>query len=278
VENYELLEAENERIFQSDIAEALLSGVAQRIDKPKLILLGGQPGSGKTRALVPGAENDLAASGRAMLIDADQLRVKHTGWKDAILTNDVTAAEKTHPDARKWVRKACVLAIERRCNVILDGTMASPQSIAQVIKQFHDAGYEIEARILAIEGRTSWLGVLYRYEEKKRKRQDARMTPRAVHDDAVDGIPKTLVEIEIDKRVGRIKIVARGGRVLYDGVGAPTVEESASNALDAERTRTREPEEEAQYENDLQQLLSWAAERGISAESLEEYEQRVLEP
>ena len=147
MEDYELTEAENERIFQSDIVETLLSGVAQGITKPKLILLGGQPGSGKTHSLVPGVESDLAASGRAMLIDADQLRVNHSGWKDAILANDVTAAEKTHPDARKWVRKACALAIEKRCNVILDGTMASPQSIMQVVKQFHDAGYEIEASV-----------------------------------------------------------------------------------------------------------------------------------
>ena len=134
----------------------------------------------------------------------------------------------------------------------------------------------IEARILAIDGRTSWLGVLYRYEEKKRKRQDARMTPRAVHDGAVDGIPKTLAEIEIDGRVGRIKIVARGGTVIYDGVGAAKAYESASKALNVERTRTKTPEEEAQYENDRHQLLKWAAERGMNVGSLEEYERRVL--
>jgi predicted kinase len=201
MDDYELLEAENERIFQSVIATILLNNVAQGIDKPKLILLGGQPGSGKTRSLVPGAENDLAASGRPMLIDADQLREIHPRWKEAILTDDVTAAVKTHPDARKWVRKAYALAIESRCNVILDGTMASPESIAQVIKEFDDAGYDIEARILAIDSRTSWLGVLYRYEQKKSKGQDARMTPREVHDDAVNGIPKTLAAIEADARV-----------------------------------------------------------------------------
>ena len=274
--SYELSEAENERIFQSVIAETLLTGVARGIDKPKLILLGGQPGSGKTRSLVSGAESDLAASGRPMLIDADQLRENHTGWKDAILVDDVTAAEKTHPDARKWVRRACALAIESRCNVILDGTMASQESIVQVVKQFVDADYEIEARVLAIDGNTSWLGVLYRYEQKKSKRQDARMTPRAVHDHAVDGIPKTLAVIETDARVGRIKIVARGGKVLFDSVGESNEYESASKALNAERTRVKAVHEDDQYDADLKQLLIWAAERGFEVESLEEYERRIL--
>jgi hypothetical protein len=205
--NYELSEAENERIFQSVIAETLLTGVARGIDKPKLILLGGQPGSGKTRSLVSGAESDLAASGRPMLIDAD---------------------------------------------------------------------YEIEARVLAIDGNTSWLGVLYRYEQKKSKRQDARMTPRAVHDHAVDGIPKTLAVIETDARVGRIKIVARGGKVLFDSAGESNEYESASKALNAERTRLKAVHEDDQYDADLKQLLIWAAERGFEVASLEEYEQRIL--
>ena len=276
MENYELSEAENERIFQSVVVETVLDGVARGIDKPKLILLGGQPGSGKTRSLVPDAEGDLAESGRPMLIDADQLRENHTGWKEAILADDVTAAEKTHPDARKWVRKACALAIETRCNVILDGTMASQESIAQVVKQFDDAGYEIDARILAIDGSTSWLGVLYRYEQKKSKRQDARMTPRTVHDHAVDGILETLAVIEKDGRVGRIKIVARGGEVLYDSTASSNDYESASEALNAERTRRKATHEEAQYDSDLQQLLNWAANRGIDVGSLDEYEQRIL--
>jgi predicted ABC-type ATPase len=144
VNHYELSAAENERVFQSNIAANLLRGVAQEVLKPKLILLGGQPGSGKTRSLVPAAERDLAASGQAMLIDADQLRVNHPGWQDALLEDDVTAAEKIHADARKWVRKACALAIEKRCNVILDGTLASPQSIMQVIEQFHEAGMKLK--------------------------------------------------------------------------------------------------------------------------------------
>ena len=44
MDNYELLDAENERLFRSVIAKILLNDVAQRIAKPKLILLGGAAG------------------------------------------------------------------------------------------------------------------------------------------------------------------------------------------------------------------------------------------
>lgn len=273
--SYELPEADNEHVFKSAIVATLLSGVAQDVPKPKLILLGGQPGSGKSRSLAPTAERDLAASGRPMLIDADQLRMHHPQWQEAILETDVTAAEKTHPDARIWVGKACALGIEKRCNVLFDGTLASAQSTARVIDQFSRAGYEIEVRILAIDARASWLGVLYRYEEKKRNRQPARMTPRQVHDDAFDGIPKTLAAIETDKRVGRIQIVACGGAVLYDNVAASNEARSASEALRVERIRERSKGEAEQYEEDLRQLLKWACERGIDVNSIEGYEQHV---
>lgn len=102
------------------------------------------------------------------------------------------------------------------------------------------------------------------------------MTPRTVHDHAVDGILETLVAIEKDARVGRIKIVARGGKVLYDSTATSNDYESASKALNTERTRRKATHEDAQYDSDLQQLLSWAANRGIDVGSLEEYERRIL--
>jgi hypothetical protein len=64
------------------------------------------------------------------------------------------------------------------------------------IKRFEDAGYAIDVRVLAISRRRSWLNVSRRYEDEKSRRGTGRMTPREVHDEAYDGLVKSLDQLK----------------------------------------------------------------------------------
>ena len=277
--SHELSDEENKRLFNARISTLLLDQVACDLGSPRLILLGGQPGSGKSRLLRGPAFNEIKKNcGYPMVIDADDLRIHHPSWSKVNLESDTKAAEHTHSDARKWVRQACNLAITNKCNVILDGTMGSKVSIEAILTQFNEAGYDIEARVLAVDNETSWLGVLSRYEEQKHESGFGRMTPRKVHDEAYSGLVETLRTLEKDKRVRRIFVCGRGSSALFDSNSLVADQtKTAVAALETERDRSKTQEESEKYRSAVTMLLTKANNRGLSASTLDEYEKQIME-
>src|SRR6266550_6974860 len=88
-----LSESESQRIFSEAIAPVITSRVgADRPVTPRVIMLGGQPGSGKTSRLRFPAEDELKGAGGFITIDADQLRTYHPQWEALSQEDDSTAA------------------------------------------------------------------------------------------------------------------------------------------------------------------------------------------
>jgi len=67
-------------------------------EKPRAILLGGQPGSGKSE-IASMAAQELNARGGAVVIDADQLREMNPAYKKLSRTDPQNAADLTHKEA-----------------------------------------------------------------------------------------------------------------------------------------------------------------------------------
>ena len=95
---YQLTEQENSRIYKDRI-EPILLATAQVSghERPRLIMLGGQPGSGKTFLLRNPAELELEREGGAISIDADEMRTYHPAAESFKNEDDRTAAMHTHP-------------------------------------------------------------------------------------------------------------------------------------------------------------------------------------
>ena len=75
---YQLSEHENTRIYRDRIEPILLATIQESGHaQPRLIMLGGQPGSGKTFRLRNPAEEELARVGGFISIDADEMRTYH---------------------------------------------------------------------------------------------------------------------------------------------------------------------------------------------------------
>jgi UDP-N-acetylglucosamine kinase len=210
---------------------------------------------------------------------ADQLREYHPEWDNLSQQDDRTAAENTQPDAFAWVNHAVELAIDKRCHVVVDATMGSVNSVLARIDQFERAGYTIEVRVLAVDRRQSWLGVLRRYEERKAAIGSGRMTPREMHDRAYTGLVDTLERIESTRQEVRIRLYSRDGIVVFDSsqqtTDGPT---NAAEALTRERARQWTQAELDEFNQAREGLVALASDRRADATTIEEYRQLQSDP
>ncbi len=268
--SYKLSEQENSRIYYDLIEPGLLANAGSRKQvSPRLIMLGGQPGSGKTSRLRAPAEDELKNEGGFIGIDADDMRAFHPNAAALRQQDDLIAASHTQADAVAWVNHAIETAIHARCHVVLDGTMSSPQSVMERIKRFEAEGYTIEVRALAVNERQSWLNILRRYEDEKSRRGAGRMTPCEVHDEAYDGLVKSLGQVAKQANV-RVRIYGCDAE-LFDSARQAATKKDAVSILRAEREREWTPAEREAFGRDLSDLVNVATHRKAEPETLETY-------
>lgn len=212
-----LSEAENEKIFQNDVKPYLLATASlglSRSEKPTMVIVGGQPGAGKSRS-IDSVRLHLERSGGVMEIAADDLRRFHPKNDELMQKDDRTAADFTHADAWAWAEKAEAFAREQKFNVLIEGTLKTPENAAAKLAEYREAGYFVEARVIAVHERTSWQGVVGRYEQQKEDAGVGKMTPKPVHDAAVAGVLASVEKIETEKLADRVRIDRRGAEQIY---------------------------------------------------------------
>ncbi|OYR17679.1 zeta toxin family protein [Brucella grignonensis] len=213
--NGRLSETENERVFRTEILPDYLPDQIRAADCPTLIVLGGQPGSGKT-ALLIASQTELERTGGAIRIVGDDLRSYHPGFVAHQSIDPVTASRFTQGDAGIWTEKLLAAATSRRVHVVFETTMRTPDNVEKIMKVGRSAGYRVEARALAVSPRVSWQGCHYRFEELHQAGAAARIPPRAVHDGAVTGLAESLKRIERRKLADRVVIQSADGEAVYD--------------------------------------------------------------
>ncbi len=254
---YRLSDSENQRIFDARIKPRLFAGL-EPVARPVAIIFGGQPGSGKSAALDRAAD-DLAQRGGAVQIIGDDLRVFHFDNARLMREDDKTAAFYTGPDSGHWVEKAIAYVKEQRFNILIEGTMRYSNIVAATMTGLRDAGYEIDARALAVPFRLSEQGIYQRYENQKADRSEGRMTSPEAHQVAYDGLPITLARIESEKLADRVTIYRRGAIVIYENElrdGKWLHEPQAAAIVEAERNRPLAPVEAQAYQDGFDALAA----------------------
>lgn len=196
-DQYRLSEADHQAIFEQDIKPDLFAG-AKPSSQPVAVIFGGQPGAGKSAA-VDSAMRELEPRGGAVQIIGDDLRGYHLHYARLMERDDKTAAFYTDRDTGQWVEKAIAEAKAQRVNIVIEGTMRDGNKVAATMESLRAAGYEIDARALAVNPRLSEQGILQRYENQKADRGTGRMTTPEAHRAAYNGMPATLERIERDK-------------------------------------------------------------------------------
>lgn len=265
-DRYRLTEDEHQAIFERRIKPELFSG-AKPADRPVAVIFGGQPGAGKSAA-VDDAVQALAGRGGAVQVIGDDLRSFHPRYAPLMERDDKTAAFYTDRDSGRWVEKSIAYAKEHRLNLIIEGTMRSPAVVADTMQGLRQAGYEIDARALAVNERLSWQGVMQRYEAQKQDRGAGRMTAPHSHRDAYNGMPDTLERIERERLADRVTVYRRGGQAIYSNElqdGEWKQAPQARQVLEAERARPLTLQERQAYAEGFDRLAEQMARPGRNA-------------
>ena len=270
-DQYRLTEAEHQTTFDNDIKPDLFAG-AKPTSQPVAVIFGGQPGAGKSAA-VDAAMRELEPRGGAVQIIGDDLRGYHPQYDRLMNRDDKTAAFYTDRDTGLWVEKAIAEAKRQRVNIVIEGTMRDGNKVAETMKSLRTAGYEIEARALAVNERLSQQGIIQRYENQKADRGTGRMTTPQAHQAAYDGMPATVERIERDKLADRVTLFRRGAEAIYTNElngGEWVKEPQARAALEAERSRPMTLQERRSYAKGFDKLAELLArpERQASAEEV----------
>lgn len=126
------------------------------------------------------------------------------------------------------------------------------------------AGYEVEARAVAVNPRLSWQGNHFRFEEMLHAGDAARIPPQYVHDAAVTGLRLSLEKVETENLVDRVQLRTRGGTILYDNERGPdgwSRSPEARIALEREQSRPMTRGELQRFSDDWNHVLARMEER-----------------
>lgn len=266
---YQLSEKQNQAIFDRQIKQEVFFDVSS-VDRPIAVIYGGQPGSGKTESINQ-TKRELAAQGGVAIIEGDAFREHHPANKDLMRQDDKTAALYTGADSGKWVEKAIDHAVANRYNIIVEGTMRSPDVVRQTLDKFREAGYEIHAKAIAVRREASELSIQMRYETQRVERGFGRMTTQEAHNAAYDGVPKSLEQIEQDKLANHVAINTRQAENIYQNElknGRWTQPPTARAALESERHRQWSLDEIAKHIAAWNHLEQMMVNRGASSEEM----------
>jgi predicted ABC-type ATPase len=245
---------------------------------PKAVILAGQPGAGKSHVreeVAKSMDKDV------VIIDPDELRNFHPRYKKHSNEDSKTSASKVQHDASLWASELRRLAIGKRNNVIIDGTLSNPEKADMLCAELKNCGYEVEVVALAVNEEVSWQGVKDRYESaEEASAKDStiipRWVPKEIHDSAYKGMPESLELIERKRMADRIKVCDRDYNLLYESnlenPESPMVM-GASKALREGRLKTEQEKAQMPEESSLNSR----SEEGID-ENRAEAEQALSEP
>jgi UDP-N-acetylglucosamine kinase len=190
-------------------------------EQPTMVLVGGQPGAGKSAAAAA-VRGELAQQGGYIHVDADRMR------EQIRIGNTKPTSEQTQADAGRLVQSLRLQATENRRNIVEEGTYRNPEGAAKFVEGIKAKGYSVEMLAVATSREESLLGIHQRYEmQHAAGAPNPRFVPEKYHDEALQGFDNTIARGSFD----RIRVVNRDGDLLFDSRSAHNSQGSALEAL-----------------------------------------------
>ena len=193
------------------------------VEQPVAIVLGGQPGAGKSGLYEIARER---FSGNIVELDCDAFR-KHHPHSEQLAQDAATYGEKTNPFVFEVVDRLVAELSDQGYNMIMESSMKSSHTAFQNHELLSPKGYAIEACIMATSKEVSWKGVVDRYNEQLASGEQARMVPQEFHDMVVAQLPGAADEIFRSGKMSNILIYNRDREVLYDMQRTPGISPKA---------------------------------------------------
>jgi predicted ABC-type ATPase len=202
-----------DRVY-TDLVRPLLFEDLSASAAPELIMVGGQPGAGKTAATVQAVRDLMRHGAGVAYINGDELRPFHPQYAALVAADRSTAADKTGADVGLWVERAIREAAAGRFHAVIETTMRQPEVVRRTAEQFTAQGYGFEMRVVVVDPEASQLGIYERFATGLASPSAlSRFTLSRYHADALAQMPKTLAAVV--KLAKLVRFVDRQGRELY---------------------------------------------------------------
>ncbi len=242
---------EHARVFREEILPEYRLSDKTSLEKPRAVILAGQPGSGKG-GLSGAAVAEL--DGDAITVDPDDLRDYHSNINEFRKANPYTWSGLTHVDASQWADELLQATVESKKNLIFDTTLSNGQWTSELIKDLRSRGYDVEVRAVAAHKLESEHGVDERFGKSLDKFGHGRYVPEGARDAIYAKVPASLDTIQANTDVP-IRIFDRKGTELYDSRSDPR---PPGQALEAARNaRLSDPAITQQLREGWEQQVQW---------------------
>lgn len=207
---------EVDKIFDK-VAPKLLSGYFCS-HQPIAALLGGQPASGKSNLFdIIEREHDATF----LKVNGDMYRSNHPNHK-ALIKNHLSYSSETQIFSSVFTERLIDEACKRKFNIIVEGTMRNPDVPITTAQKFRQAGFKVEAYIIAAPSIVSELGIYDRYHREIQINGYGRLSDINSHNKAVEGLLNSVDRLYHTKAVDKISIFSYGAKEKvqqfnYDG-------------------------------------------------------------
>ncbi|MFY7067372.1 zeta toxin family protein [Nocardiopsis changdeensis] len=212
-------------------------------ERPRAVILGGQPGAGKTTT----QEAVYAEMGddRTVLYDGDDNAEVHPRYEQVMREHGLEGNDLVNKGLPDDLHQKCMDRIrggDPKYDVIASHPLGKREWAESWVKGFSDQGYHVSVVYLATHESNSLLGIADRYQKGRDKAGTGRwIDPTKYHDPFYRDIPDVAHYLESQGLVDSMYVVNRNGDLLYENHRGPDgrMREplGARETIDTERNR-----------------------------------------
>lgn len=194
--------------YKKDVIMMLTTGVqpAQK-GKQALMIIGGQPGAGKSR-LANMIDEELQKN--AVRVDFDQLRLMHPYYQTVCASYPDIVHRILQYDTNDVKKEAFKFLIDNGYNVIYEGALRDTQGFVEFAKQFKENGYNINLNVMAVPELESYGSTFFRYSVEIMTGGNPRWVEKELHDASYKGVVETSRIFEEEEISDNVRVFVRG--------------------------------------------------------------------
>lgn len=227
---FDVSEQELDRIFTQEIVPKYLEPFGTTALPLQALIIGGQPGSGKTRALAR-----FAPPAEFTVVNGDDLRLFHPQYSELMIRQPELMPSATAAAAGAWIQMSLAWAVAQGRSVAWETTFRSGDALLRDAGMFATSGYTVTVIALAVPAEVSLLGTVERYCKQVALSGAGRSVSLAGHDEPFRAEPPLLQRLQAEVPGIRLRVLARDLHELFPGESDTT-----SDALSAGRMLTLE--------------------------------------
>lgn len=208
---------ELERIWSRDIKDRVFDK-ARPEEYPRTIVLGAQPGAGKTASRTNFLDETFS-DGQVTVLDADALRQFHPDYLRLMRDNPQRMSSATAHAASFWRDKAVTEANLRGYSILVETAFKHSERALSYARQAHGAGRGTVLVVIATPPSVSRAAIVRRYALEAAQGRGRWVAPLD-HDMIAANLSGTLSDIAAAGLFDGFCTMSRNGRLLYEGPDA----------------------------------------------------------